>query len=95
MGDLRERREGEAERTAASKGKHSQLNGPLRIGLFFAALAILLTLLGLWRAHNLSLRNVLLGIVLCGGTWGLVSWAIATAVVQVEEDMALGEDKDG
>lgn len=74
--------------------RHSHLSGPLRVALFFAALAILLTLLGLWRAHNLSLRNVLLGIVLCGGTWGLVSWAIAAAVVQVEEDMAARGEED-
>ena len=31
---------------------------------------------------------VLLGAVLGGGTWGLISWAVATAVVQVEEDVA-------
>ncbi|MBC7232749.1 MAG: hypothetical protein H5T68_05860 [Chloroflexi bacterium] len=58
------------------------------VGLFFAVLAILLTIVGLWRAQNLSLRNILLAIALCGGTWGLVSWAIATAAVQVEEDVA-------
>ena len=66
----------------------SRLSGPVTVGLFFAVLAILLTIVGLWRAHNLSLRNILLAIALCGGTWGLVSWAIATAAVQVEEDIA-------
>jgi len=70
------------------------MKGTLIVGLFFAALAIVLTLLGLWKAHNLSLRNVLLAIVLSGGTWGLISWAIATAVVHVEEDIAQGGDDD-
>ena len=69
-------------------------SGPVLVGACFAGLAILLTLLGLWRAHNLSLQNVVLAVVLCGGVWGLVSWAIATAVVQVEEDVASGSDED-
>nr|MBC7244322.1 hypothetical protein [Chloroflexota bacterium] len=72
-----------------TKGRKGRLSGPIKVGLFFAILAIVLTLVGLWRANNLSLPNILLAIVLCGGTWGLVSWAIATAVVQVEEDVAL------
>jgi len=93
MGDL-ERRDEMVEGTE-QKVKRGRLSGPLRVGLFFAALAIVLTLLGLWRAHNLSLRNVLLGIALGGGTWGLVSWAIATAAAQVEEDVASRGDEDG
>ena len=71
-----------------SKTRHGRPNGPIIVGAFFAVLAIVLTFVGLWREHNLSLRNAVLGIVLCGGTWGLISWAIATAVVQVEEDVA-------
>jgi len=64
------------------------------VGCVFAVVAIVLTLVGLGRANNLSARNVLLAVVLCGGIWGLVSWAIATAVVQVEEDVASRDDKD-
>lgn len=71
-----------------------RFSGPALVGIFFAALAIVLTLVGLWREGNLSLRNILLGTVLGGGTWGLISWAISTAVVQVEEDLSSrgGED---
>ena len=75
-----------------SKTKRWPLSGPLTVGVFFAVLAIVLTFVGLWREHNLSLCNILLGIVLCGGTWGLISWAIATAVAQVEEDVTSGKD---
>jgi len=75
--------------------RHTRLRGPLLVGAFFAALAIVLTLVGLWREHNLSLRNIALAVVLCGGTWGLVSWAIAATVAQVEEDVASRESKDG
>jgi hypothetical protein len=70
-------------------------SGPVTVSAFFAGLAIVLTLVGLWREDNLSLRNILLGVVLGGGTWGLISWAIATAVVQVEEDLASKRGKDG
>jgi hypothetical protein len=70
------------------------LSGPLMVGIFFAGLASVLMLVGLWREDNLSLHNVLLGVVLGGGTWGLVSWAIATAVLQVEEDVASRDGHD-
>ena len=69
-------------------------SGPIMIGGFFAVLATVLALVGLWRENNLSLRNILLGAVLGGGTWGLISWAIATAVVQVERDIASRGDQD-
>jgi len=70
-------------------------SGPVIVGACFAAVAIVLTLAGLWRDHNLSLRNILLAVALGGGTWGLISWAIATAVVQVEEDVASRRDEEG
>jgi NAD/NADP transhydrogenase beta subunit len=79
----------------SQKKKGRRVPGPAIVGMAFAALAIVLTLLGLWRAHNLSLRNVLLAIVLCGGVWGVISWAIASTVAQVEEDTATRSDRDG
>jgi hypothetical protein len=82
------------ERADPQAKRRMRLSGPVLIGAVFAFLAVVLTLLGLWRAHNLSLRNIVLALLLCGGTWGLVSWAIATVVVQVEEDVASGKDID-
>ena len=76
-----------------STQKRFRLSGPVTVGLFFALLAIVLSLVGLGRENNLSLRNIGLAIVLGGGTWGLISWAIATAVVQVEEDVASRKDE--
>jgi len=32
-----------------------------------------------------------MAIIISGGTWGLVSWAIATAAVDVERDVAEAE----
>jgi hypothetical protein len=68
-----------------SAGKRIRLRGPVVVGLCFALLGIVLSLVGLGREHNLSLRNIALAVVLGGGTWGLISWAIATAAVQVDE----------
>ena len=73
--------------------KKIRLSGPVVVGVFFALLAVVLSLVGLGREHNLSLRNIALAIVLGGGTWGLISWAIATAAVQVEEDVASRKDE--
>jgi hypothetical protein len=56
-----------------------RLNGPAKIGLVFAAVGIVLTGMGA---------------LISGGTWGLVSWAIATAAVEVERDVAEAERKD-
>jgi hypothetical protein len=85
---------GQGKMEGAGEGRRPS-RGPLRVGGFFAALAIILTLAGLWRQDNLSLRNILLAVFLCGGAWGLVSWAIATAMAHVEEDVASRRDGSG
>ena len=83
-----------AEQRLSVDEKHRQSRVPLAVGACFAVLAIVLTVAGLLREDNLSLRNIVLGIVLCGGTWGLISWAVTTAVVQVEEEVASRRHKD-
>jgi hypothetical protein len=72
-----------------------QWHSPLAVGIVFAVLATVISLIGLARSHNLSLRNAALAALLGGGAWGLVSWAIASAVVDVEEDVESGRDEDG
>ena len=76
-----------------AKARRGRPSGPVLVGAIFAAAAIVLTCIGLCREHNLSLRNILLGAALGGGTWGLISWAIASAVAQVEEDVASPPDE--
>jgi hypothetical protein len=39
----------------------------------------------------LTARSLIMAIIISGGTWGLVSWAIATAAVEVERDVAEAE----
>ncbi|MFQ5614791.1 MAG: hypothetical protein ACE5H9_21935 [Anaerolineae bacterium] len=81
-----------AETESSSKNIWQRLNGPLKIGLSFAALGIALTIIGIFRdpATPVTLWSLTAGSLISGGVWGLVSWAIATAAVEVEEDISGG-----
>jgi hypothetical protein len=59
------------------------MSGPLKIGLLFGLAGALLTTIGLLAGNlaPLTVRSLLLGILLGGGSWGVVSWAIASAAV--------------
>ncbi|MEZ4711391.1 MAG: hypothetical protein R3A44_29625 [Caldilineaceae bacterium] len=69
-----------------------QLSLPLKIGLTFGAIGILLTVVGILRG-NVPLHPASIGMALLigGGFWFLVSWAVATAAVDVENDVAAAE----
>jgi multisubunit Na+/H+ antiporter MnhE subunit len=72
----------------------NRLSGPVKIGIFFGGLAIVMAVVGLVRGSAtapLTARSLIMAIVISGGTWGLVSWAIATAAVDVERDVAEAE----
>jgi len=71
-----------------------RLSGPVKIGLFFGGLAIVMAVAGLIKGSAtapLTARSLIMAIIISGGTWGLVSWAIATAAVDVERDVAEAE----
>ena len=59
----------------------SRLSRPVQIGLALGLIGALLTIVGLFTGSfaPLTLRSVVLGILLGGGSWGVVSWAIACA----------------
>ncbi len=63
-----------------------RLDTPIKIGLLFALIAGLMALVG-WVARptytSRSLLSLSLAIVISAGAWGLVSWAIAAAAVEV------------
>jgi hypothetical protein len=63
-----------------------RLDTPIKIGLLFALIAGLMALVG-WVARptytSRSLLSLFLAIVISAGAWGLVSWAIAAAAVEV------------
>ena len=76
-----------------TKNLWQRLNGPLKVGLFFALLGIVLTIAGIFRDPTTPVTAWSLGVgsLISGLTWGLVSWAIATAAVEVEEDVRQAE----
>ncbi len=65
-----------------------RLNVPLKIAFIFAALGITMTLVGVARGLvPLNPASIIVALVLSGGSWGIVSWAIATAAVDSEQDV--------
>ena len=78
--------------TADKPSLWKRLSLPLRIGLIAAALAILLALVGVARGNvPLTPLSIMLALLISGGSWGLVAWAVATAAVDVEADVAEAE----
>jgi hypothetical protein len=75
--------------TDKPKNWWQRLDGPLKVGLFFAVLGIVLTIIGIFRDPTTPVTAWSLGVgsLISGLTWGLVSWAIATAAVEVENDV--------
>ncbi|MBI5303593.1 MAG: hypothetical protein HY868_15770 [Chloroflexi bacterium] len=64
------------------------LHGPVLVGVIAALIAIALSVFGMIRNADpeLNLRSLLLVVVLAGGSWGLIAWAIATAAVEAGKD---------
>jgi hypothetical protein len=71
------------------RGLYQRLGVPVKIGLLFALIAGLMALAGwLFRPDytSRSLLSLFLAVVISAGTWGLVSWAIAAAAVEVTRE---------
>jgi hypothetical protein len=73
------------------KQRWTRLGGPIKIGLVVGIIGALLTVIGLLTGDfaPLTVRSFLLGIILGGGSWGVVSWAIASAAA----DATMGPDE--
>ncbi len=71
-----------------------RLSLPMRVGLICAGAGILLAVVGIVRGNvPLNPLSIFLALLISGGSWGVVSWAVATAVVDVEGESA-GEAAD-
>ena len=67
-------------------------SSPVKVALVFASIGLFLALVGVVRGIvPLKPASIILALVLSAGSWGLVSWAVATAAVDVETE-DLGEE---
>ena len=68
-----------------SKTFWQKLDGPLKVGIAFAVLGIVLTIIGIFRDPTTPITawSLSVGSLISGSVWGIVSWAIATAAVEV------------
>lgn len=86
-----------SEKSTKKTGLWYRLSGPVKVGLAFAAIAIIMALVGILRGSSttpITFRSIAMAVLISGGTWGVVSWAIATAVVEVEKDVAEAEGEE-
>ncbi len=76
-----------------AKNLWQRMDGSLKVGLVFALLGIVLTIIGIFRDPTTPITAWSLGIgsLISGATWGLVSWTIATAAIEVEKDVSQAE----
>ncbi|NOZ50897.1 MAG: hypothetical protein GXP37_12780 [Chloroflexi bacterium] len=73
-----------------------KISGPLKIGLIAAALGILFALIGIARGVvPLRFASIVMALLISGGSWGIVVWAIATAAFDVEQDLTEIDPKSG
>ncbi len=67
---------------------------PLKLGLIFAAAGMALAIAGIVRGNvPLNPLSIFLALAISGGSWGVVAWAIATAALDVERDIAEQEER--
>jgi hypothetical protein len=69
--------------------RFGSLSLPLRVALIFAAAGMALAIVGIIKGtvpHNPL--SIFLALLISGGSWGVVSWAVTTAIVDVERDVA-------
>ncbi|MEJ5247365.1 hypothetical protein [Caldilinea sp.] len=64
----------------------------MKIGLGFGLIGLLLTGVGVVRGEvPLAPLNIAIALIIGGGVWFVVAWAVASAAVDVERDMEAEE----
>ena len=70
-----------------------RLRGPLKIGLGFGLVGLLLTVVGIVRGNvPMHPASIAIALLIGGGVWFVVSWAVAAAARDVEQDLAEAQD---
>jgi hypothetical protein len=69
-----------------------KLGGPVKVGLVLGSIGAVLTVIGLLMGNlaPLTARSLILGVVLGGGSWGVVSWAIAAVAADTADAVDAG-----
>lgn len=63
---------------------------PVGMGILFGLVGLVLTLVGILRGEvPAQPASIAVALVLGGGVWFLIAWAVATAAHDVEADVAL------
>ena len=66
----------------------SRMSLPVKIGLKFATADLLLTIVGIVRGQvPMAPLNIAIALLIGGGVWFVVAWAVASAAVDVERDI--------
>ena len=66
-----------------------KLSLPVKIGLGFGLAGILFVIVGIVRGNvPANPASIAMALLIGGGFWFLVAWAVASAAVDVETDMA-------
>ncbi len=64
-----------------------RLSTPLKVGISAGGLGILLTLIGIFRGNvPPTPASIGMALLIGGGVWFLVAWAVASAALDVEND---------
>jgi hypothetical protein len=72
----------------------ARLSTSLKIGLAFGLIGIALTIVGIVRGSvPPNPASIAMALLIGGGVWFVVSWAVATAAVDVEEDLTTAQDE--
>jgi hypothetical protein len=70
----------------------NRLSLAVRIGLIFALLGLALTIVGIVRGNvPPNPASILMALLVGGGVWFVVSWAVATAAIDVDQDVQNGD----
>jgi hypothetical protein len=65
-----------------------RISTPVRVGLLFGAIGIALTVVGIARGNvPMQPASIFMALLIGGGVWFVVSWAVTAAAVDVEQDV--------
>lgn len=70
----------------------NRISPAVRIGIIFGLIGIALTVVGIARGNvPPHPASILVALLIGGGVWFVVSWAVATAATDVEQDVQNGD----